>query len=33
MTNTCAESGHNCNCDIDDAVWREDSGMLTDEAS
>ena len=26
-TNTC--QGHACNCDKNDAVWREDSGYLT----
>ena len=29
MTNSCA-GGRKCNCDKNDAVWREDSGYLTD---
>ena len=31
MTNSCANSGSNCNCVKNDAVWREDSGLLTDK--
>ena len=31
MTNSCARSGDRCNCDINDKVWREDSGLLTDK--
>ena len=30
MTNNCA-NGKNCNCDNNDATWREDSGYLTDK--
>ena len=30
MTNSCA-GGYGCNCDMNDAVWREDSGLLTDK--
>ena len=30
MTNSCA-SGYGCNCDQNDYVWREDSGLLTDK--
>jgi len=30
MTNSCA-GGYGCNCDKNDAVWREDSGLLTDK--
>ena len=30
MTNTCAAGG-NCNCDMNDQAWREDSGYLTDK--
>jgi len=30
MTNSCA-GGYGCNCDINDDVWREDSGLLTDK--
>ena len=31
MTNSCADSSKRCNCDKNDAVWREDSGLLTDK--
>ena len=31
MTNSCADSRYGCNCDKDDGVWREDSGLLTDK--
>ena len=31
MTNSCADSKYACNCDKNDAVWREDSGLLTDK--
>ena len=31
MTNSCAVSSHPCNCDKNDAEWREDSGLLTDK--
>ena len=31
MTNSCAVSSKRCNCDKNDAVWREDSGLLTDK--
>ena len=31
MTNSCADSRYSCNCDKDDNVWREDSGLLTDK--
>ena len=30
MTNSCA-GGKNCNCDMNDRTWREDSGYLTDK--
>ena len=30
MTNSCA-GGYGCNCDQNDAVWRDDSGLLTDK--
>ena len=30
MANSCA-GGHGCNCDKNDNVWREDSGLLTDK--
>ncbi|KAL9975102.1 hypothetical protein ACROYT_G012218 [Oculina patagonica] len=31
MTNSCAVSRYGCNCDKNDRVWREDSGLLTDK--
>ena len=31
MTNSCANSYYGCNCDKNDNVWREDSGLLTDK--
>ena len=31
MKNACADPRHVCNCDKNDAVWREDSGLLTDK--
>ena len=31
MTNSCAEPSYGCNCDKNDNVWREDSGLLTDK--
>ena len=31
MTNSCADSSYGCNCDKNDLVWREDSGLLTDK--
>ena len=31
MTNSCANPGYGCNCDRNDNVWREDSGLLTDK--
>ena len=31
MTYSCADFSHGCNCDTNDNVWREDSGMLTDK--
>ena len=31
MTNSCANTNHGCNCDKEDAVLREDSGLLTDK--
>ena len=33
MTNSCADPRYGCNCDKDDNVWREDSGLLTDKTS
>jgi len=31
MTNSCVDPGRSCNCDANDNVWREDSGLLTDK--
>ena len=31
MTNSCANPNDGCNCDKNDNVWREDSGLLTDK--
>ena len=31
MTNSCADSRYGCNCDKNDNVWREDSGLLIDK--
>ena len=31
MTNSCANPGYGCNCDRNDNVWREDSGLLIDK--
>ena len=31
MTNSCADSSYGCNCDKNDGVWCEDSGLLTDK--
>ena len=31
MTNSCANPSYGCNCDENDNVWREDSGLLTDK--
>ena len=31
MTNSCANPRYGCNCDYDNNVWREDSGLLTDK--
>ena len=31
MNNTCANPSYGCNCDKNDQVWREDSGLLTDK--
>ena len=31
VTNSCADSSKSCNCDKNDGVWREDSGLLTDK--
>ena len=31
MTKSCADRRDGCNCDKNDNVWREDSGVLTDK--
>ena len=31
MSNSCADPKNGCNCDKNDNVWREDSGLLTDK--
>ncbi|KAL9968869.1 hypothetical protein ACROYT_G021011 [Oculina patagonica] len=31
MTNSCADPRDGCNCDKNDYVWREDSGLITDK--
>ena len=31
MNNSCVRAGLVCNCDKNDYVWREDSGLLTDK--
>ena len=33
MTNSCADPSEACNCDKNDGVWREDSGLLTDKST
>ena len=33
MTNSCAHPSQACNCDKNDGVWREDSGLLTDRSA
>ena len=32
LTNSCADPNYGCNCDIEDNVWREDSGHLTEKS-
>lgn len=31
LSNTCADVNRACNCDKNDEVWREDSGLLTEK--
>ena len=31
MTHSCADPNYGCNCDANDQVWRNDSGLLTDK--
>ena len=33
MTSSCANPSQACNCDMNDAAWREDSGLLTDKST
>ena len=33
MANSCVDPSDRCNCDKNDHVWREDSGLLTDKTS
>jgi len=33
MTNSCADPSKACNCDKNDGVWREDSGLLADKST
>ena len=33
MTNSCANRNYGCNCDKNDNVWCEDSGLLTDKSA
>ena len=33
MTNSCAVRSYGCNCDKNDNVWRQDSGLLTDKSA
>ncbi|XP_078378982.1 uncharacterized protein LOC144662115 [Oculina patagonica] len=33
MTNSCVDPSQACNCDKNDGVWREDSGLLTDKST
>ena len=33
MTKSCADPNEECNCDTNDGVWREDSGLLTDKST
>ena len=32
LSGTCANAANGCNCDQNDPVWREDSGLLTDKS-
>ena len=32
LNGTCASKSNGCNCDINDYVWREDSGLLTNKS-
>ena len=32
LNNTCADTSYECNCDINDYEWREDSGLLTNKS-
>ena len=32
LSGTCANAAYGCNCDTNDRVWREDSGLLTNKS-
>ncbi|KAL9951864.1 hypothetical protein ACROYT_G044603 [Oculina patagonica] len=32
VTGACVNTGYGCNCDVEDGVWREDSGLLTSKS-
>ena len=32
LNNTCANINRGCNCDANDSIWREDSGLLKDKS-
>ena len=32
LNNSCADASYGCNCDKNDDVWREDSGLLTNKS-
>jgi len=32
LNNSCADASYGCNCDKNDRVWREDSGLLTNKS-
>ena len=32
LDNSCADPSYGCNCDKNDNVWREDSGLLTNKS-
>ena len=33
MTNSCSNPSEACNCDKNDDIWREDSGLLTEKST
>ena len=32
VTSTCADPSYGCNCDVNNEVWREDNGFLTEKS-